>query len=419
MDAISESPIESPNTLIPVGIILTQIKNGKALDYDRITIIGDLDLSGLELPLDEDGHYIIHVPIKIKHSNIQGTTKILNVNFMDSVDFSGTAFINADFQGCIFSRFAGFTDAIFTGYASFSNVKFVDDVSFTNSQFNECTLIRFDEAKFLKDAFFWGMHGKNIVFGGNSYFCHAKFHGIAEFSEAIFLGEADFSLCRFYGERIQFLNAQFSKKVSFRGSSVKGKAYFKNDGFKSIANFSEVSLEIIDFTASHFDDHLYLAGATFSSFKIQWDIIKDQLICDDSVLLALITNFRNSGQFDDSDDCYYRYKKGIQKQRGIGLKKIFDLLSFVSCGYGVRPFRTFYVSAFLISFFALLFWLGSGIGGLQSISDALYYSALAFTANSKSINWIGIYRYIGLLEGFLGWLFMALFLVTLGRTWLR
>jgi uncharacterized protein YjbI with pentapeptide repeats len=396
MDAI----IESPNKLIDAKIILTQIENGEELDYDQITISGKLDFSGLKLQLDEDGHYIIKAPIKIKHSNIQGPTKILNVNFMDSVNFCGTTFFNADFQGSVFAKFAGFEDAIFTGYASFDNAKFIDDASFTNSQFSECTLVRFDGAIFQKDAFFWGISGRNTIFGGNSLFCHAKFHGIAEFSNVIFLGEANFSSCRFYGEH-------------------KGTASFWNDRFKSTANFSGVFFEIVNFSASHFEDNLNLTGAMFSRFNVQWDIIKDKLICDDSVLLALITNFRNLGQFDDSDNCYYRYKKRIQEQRGIGLKKILDLLSFISCGYGVRPFYTLYVSALLITFFALLFWFGDGIGGLQSSTDAFYYSALAFTANSKSINWIGIYKYVGLVEGFIGWLFMALFLVTLGRTWLR
>jgi hypothetical protein len=146
---------------------------------------------------------------------------------------------------------------------------------------------------------------------------------------------------------------------------------------------------------------------------------RNQLSCDSPVLLALATNFRNLGQFDDSDNCYYRYRKQIQEQRGLGFRKVIDLLSGITCGYGVRPFRTLCISALLITFFAFLLWFGSGISGLQSIGDAFYYSALAFTANSKSISWVGIYKYIGLVEGFFGWFFMALFLVTLGKTWIR
>lgn len=412
-----DAKIGVPNNIIPAKIIITQIENGETVDYDGITIDGDLDLD--KITRDENDLYIIKTPIKIKDSNIQRPTKIRNVNFMDRVDFSGTSFINSDFMGSKFSKFANFEDATFTGYASFSNVEFLDDVSFANSQFAEHTLIRFDGAKFQKDAFFWGMNNKSILFGGESYFRHAVFHGIAEFSKAVFSGKADFSFCRFSGECIRLMNTQFNEEVSFIGSKIKGTADFINNRFNDTSNFSYVSFNIADFSSSNFEKQIRLTGAMFTRFNVQWNIIKNQISCDDPVLLSLSTNFKNLGQFDDSDNCYYLYRKRIQDNRDLGLKKILDFLSFISCGYGVRPFRPLCISALLIIIFAFLLWNGGGVIGLQSISDAFYYSALAFTANSKSVGWIGIYKYIGLIEGFLGWLFMALFLVTLGRTWLR
>lgn len=414
-----DAKIDSLNMIIPSEIIIAQIENSEVVDYDGITITGNLDLCMLKLPLGDDGRCIIKMPIKITHSNIQGLTRILNVNLMGHIDFSGTTFVNADFQGSVFSKFAGFGDAIFTGYASFANVRFVDDVSFANTQFTEGTLVRFDQAIFQKDAFFWGMDSKNILFGGESTFRYAVFHGLAEFSKAVFRGKADFSFCRFFGESIRLLNTQFCDEVSFIGSKVKGTADFINNMFNNTSDFSYVSFYIADFSASNFENHIYLTGATFTRVNVQWNTIKNQLCCDNPVLLALVTNFRNLGQFNDSDNCYYLYRTRIQEQRGLGLKKGFDFLSCISCGYGVRPFRPLCFSAFLITIFAFLLWKGGGISGLQSISDAFYFSALAFTANSKSIIWIGIYKYLGLVEGFLGWFFMALFLVTLGRTWLR
>jgi uncharacterized protein YjbI with pentapeptide repeats len=380
-----DSKIGAPDKLIHAKIIITQIENSEVVDYDGITIIGDLDLRELKLPLDDDGRYIIKVPIRIRQSKIQGLTKIPNVNFMGNIDFCGTTFINADFYGSVFSKFAGFEESIFTGYASFANVHFIDDVSFTNSQFTEDTLVRFDQAIFQKDAFFWGRGGKNIFFGGESHFSHAVFHGIAEFSRAVFRGKADFSFCRFYGEHIQLLNTQFSSEVSFRGSKMKGTAYFRNNRFDSTSDFSYVSFYIVYLSAPNFENHFNLTGTMFTQFNVQWNTIKNQLSCDSPVLLALATNFRNLGQFDDSDNCYYRYRKQIQEQRGLGFRKVIDLLSGITCGYGVRPFRTLCISALLITFFAFLLWFGSGISGLHSIGDAFYYSALAFTANSKSI----------------------------------
>jgi uncharacterized protein YjbI with pentapeptide repeats len=221
-----DAKIGFTNNIILAKIIITQIENGEIVNYDGIIIKGNLDLDGIKLPRDENDRYIIKKAIKITNSNINQPMKICNVNFLDRVDFSGTTFVNSDLMRSRFSKFANFEDAIFTGYASFSNVEFLDDVSFTNSQFAEGTLVRFDEAKFQKDVFFWGRRNKNTLFGGESYFRHAVFYGIAEFSKAVFSGKADFSFCRFSGEGIRLINTQFNDEVSFVGSKVKGTADF-------------------------------------------------------------------------------------------------------------------------------------------------------------------------------------------------
>ncbi len=46
---------------------------------------------------------------------------------------------------------------------------------------------------------------------------------------------------------------------------------------------------------------------------------------------------------------------------------------------------------------------------------SLFYSTIAFTANSKELPLRGRYKYLGIAEGIVVWLLMALFLVTLGR----
>lgn len=87
---------------------------------------------------------------------------------------------------------------------------------------------------------------------------------------------------------------------------------------------------------------------------------------------------------------------------------------------------------FLIITFALFFWAGNSIivepisGSIQTLNqnltfvDDLYFSAMVFTAKSQ-VKWypLGIYRYLATIESVLGWLLMALFLVTLGRTMIR
>ncbi|MFZ3149210.1 MAG: hypothetical protein WA137_09220 [Methanothrix sp.] len=106
-------------------------------------------------------------------------------------------------------------------------------------------------------------------------------------------------------------------------------------------------------------------------------------------------------------------------------------MAWISCGYGVRPRYTVFLSCSLIVLFALLFWMGDGIvveplnGACPSIVplenlnflDNLYFSAMVFTAKTQ-VKWypIDIFRYFATMESVLGWLLLALFLVTLGRT---
>ncbi|WP_286878407.1 hypothetical protein, partial [Methanosaeta sp. UBA458] len=114
--------------------------------------------------------------------------------------------------------------------------------------------------------------------------------------------------------------------------------------------------------------------------------------------------------------------------------KLLDGLAWISCGYGVRPRYTVFLSGFFILLFAFLYWQGMGIvveplNGSEYIQgqneeltflDNLYFSAMVFTAKTQ-VKWypVGVYRYLATLESILGWLLLALFLVSLGRTMIR
>jgi hypothetical protein len=101
----------------------------------------------------------------------------------------------------------------------------------------------------------------------------------------------------------------------------------------------------------------------------------------------------------------------------INWSKILDGMAWISCGYGVRPRYTVFLSCILIILFALLFWMGDGIvveplnGDIPSIApqenldflDNIYFSA-------------SVFRYLATIKSILGWLLLAPFLVTLGRT---
>ncbi len=192
-----------------------------------------------------------------------------------------------------------------------------------------------------------------------------------------------------------------------------------------------------------------LSNADFSLLEVRWSSLERHLAYDGPTYLSLARNFRNLEWFEDADDCYYQYRRKSQaakrffepKERGmeINWSKLLDCLALVSCGYGVRPRYTVYLSILLIVLFAGLFWTGDSIVVEHinssargehlaaddqihrlSFADHLYFSAMIFTAKTV-VKWypVGVYRYLASAESLLGWLLLALFLVTLGRTMIR
>jgi len=104
--------------------------------------------------------------------------------------------------------------------------------------------------------------------------------------------------------------------------------------------------------------------------------------------------------------------------------KLADHMSWISCGYGLKlwPMVIWITGAILI--FAFFFNAGGGIvrdsGNATSI-DSLYFSIFALAGRSPPDNLHpeGLWRYVALLENLLGYVFLALFVVVLGRKVVR
>ena len=135
-------------------------------------------------------------------------------------------------------------------------------------------------------------------------------------------------------------------------------------------------------------------------------------------------------QFEDADNAYYQYRKQSQAEIEISLSKFADAFMWFTCGYGVIPLRTIFIAGFTIMLFSLIYWKGEGITRLkenniennQTVSfwDALYFSAVTFTTVGYG-DWFpkDRFRKFVMIEGLLGWLILALFLVTLANVMIR
>jgi hypothetical protein len=179
-----------------------------------------------------------------------------------------------------------------------------------------------------------------------------------------------------------------------------------------------------------------LNDTDISRFKAHWDAIEDHVVWDPGAYLALINNYHNLGWSKDEDDCYYQYRRLNQADRDWGWSRAIDVLAWMSCGYGVRPGYAVAWSLITVLIFGIVFWKGNGIrrsarplhGPAEedsvperaSFANALFFSTMIFLSQGP-IDFlpVGRHRYYVILEGILGWLLLALFLVTLGRVMIR
>jgi hypothetical protein len=286
---------------------------------------------------------------------------------------------------------------------------------------------------------------RKTIFDGVAHFGSTFFYDDADFKLSKFTDDVDFGGARFYGHakfpRVKFIERAYFKNASFwknliltgaRGFEIRLKdARFRGGSCKYLS-YNQITMKIRKMEkvpACPWDETCYwtkarlwsktciiLDNSSISNLYIKWDTIKDHFAYDAASYIALVKNFKDLGEYRDADLCYYQYRKIDQETKKIRRSKFINLLEDFYYGYGVYPFKAIKANFLIIIIFALVYWLFIGTFNLNSIADIFYNSTIIFTANSKSIQWDPWYlNWLGLFEGLLGWLLMALFLVTLGR----
>ena len=167
------------------------------------------------------------------------------------------------------------------------------------------------------------------------------------------------------------------------------------------------------------NSNISLKDADFDQItNIRWDDVKEHLDYEKNgrnTYLSLVRSFKSIGFFDDADDCYYVCRDNMKKENEkSNWSKLYDILSYVSCGYGVRPGYT--LGWVVVSMY--IFWV-IFLGCSQSIFEAVYFSFISFTSGSPSDLPIGAWKYFVMIESALGYFFLALFIVVLARKFIR
>jgi len=280
------------------------------------------------------------------------------------------------------------------------------------------------------------------VIKGNVFFDHSAFSGLVDFDGTVFDQAANFS------------DSQFQEDAGFSESKFQGEANFSRAHFATEANFSRARFNDADFGRAAFHRSLHLTNAkvytlrlsdasfaegskinlkdfNFNRIVVRWNTIRDHLPFNGSVYLTLTRNFRNLEKFEDEDDCYFQYRKEKQARKTKVIPKLIDRLAWLSCGYGVRPSHTVLLSLALILLFTGIFWGGDALqpaaaaslshkaAGI-SLNDAFYFSTMQFMGRApQHISIVQGYEILTVIETFIGWLLMALFLVTMSKVMLR
>ena len=260
------------------------------------------------------------------------------------------------------------------------------------------------------------------------------FTKVANFSESQFCADAGFSEARFEGDA-NFYRARFRTEANFSRTRFSGDVDFRSVAFDKNLNLDSAKGSVIRLSDVTFGEgsYIYFRDLDFNKIAIRWESIQDHLPYDGSAYLSLVKNFRNLEQFDDADNCYYQYREEKRYRATSRRARIIDSLACISCGYGVRPSNAVFLSLGLIFLFTLIFWASRAIvqdGGagvdpgdqslIRSLRDALYFSSMVFIGRTPvHMYTYGNFLYLTVVETLMGWMLMALFLVTLGKVMLR
>ncbi|OPY46394.1 MAG: hypothetical protein A4E47_00598 [Methanosaeta sp. PtaU1.Bin028] len=239
---------------IPASEILHKVRNHQPVEYDHITVTGDLDLSKL----------IISSIIIIRNSKFDGVVSFNETTLDMPIDVSFSNLTKqAYFVGSTFNKNADFGGTTFNGYADYFESTFNDDAEFVgstfaesaifyqatfkgNAEFNICTFRKV--AYFERAAFFGDCSFQDATISGATYFSRSKFSGYTLFDEAAFGEKADFSLALFRGYTTfdkadfsgssDFEAAEFNDTVIFTEVTFSGDADFRRAMFHGAADFS-------------------------------------------------------------------------------------------------------------------------------------------------------------------------------------
>ena len=415
------------NTEVNASDISKHIENGDDIYLDSCRIIGELNVSKMKLEIITNTSIIGDV-IYIGRSNSKIENKILIYDsvFEKGLDFSNSLFkAPISFNGSTFNDSVDFSGSTFNSSTNFTNTKFRGPVDLCDSTFNgpvDFSTLEHD--------------GRIHIYveetpGLLSIYPETEFLESADFRSSTFNSFVRFDRVIFYND-VRFDLVKFNSDVSLTKSTFNGPTDFIYSSFNSPADFREsIFYGPSDFYESTFNDSLNLCGTNFNSSYLRGPKEFKEIITSEEKTCNRFREFyKNEARYTDADNIYYDYRKTVMNSEKItALSKWSDFLIFITCGYGVRPFRSFFIGGIIIGLFSIIYWQGSGIYRFSdtnekkskvSFLDALLFSVREFITVG-SADWYprDNFRVLVTLEGLLGWIMLGIFMATLTTVMIR
>jgi hypothetical protein len=387
------------------------------------------------------------------------TVSLYDDTLSNYVIFSNVSFDeDVDFSSIVFKNLASFSNSTFSGYANFIKATFHESANFSDATFKKLG----SSASFWSDTFYAHVSFDHTHFKGSVDFTNTTFsEGAtflgkgATFRDATFDGDADFMDANFGGPA-SFVRTAFSKlaKANFSWATFDTYTSFMYASFKGTTDFSHTAFEgSADFSGTAFGGQVILNPKEFKNIYISWKQLKGYLVYDPPANHRLMKHFEENRQLVSVDGVYL-FLKDHERMNKSRLRRYLEYwLIQQTCGYGVKPQNTIYLSIGIILVLMVFYTKSNAIREIEKefghrrrhrksrtvhkdLREKLY-NAFCFSLQTFIIgvvpDWYPTeeflikfwkikrikFRTLAMIEGAMGWILLVLFVVTLTRKFIR
>jgi uncharacterized protein YjbI with pentapeptide repeats len=328
---------------VKAEVILDCLRAGMPVNFDEVTVTGDLDLT--DLGMDGQSPFIASALV-ISNAHFTGSVTAYDGDmdttliFREQVDLRGSRFGGVvDFTGAVFSEFARFDKTTFESEAIFNQAVFHKGASFNRAVFQ-------DTATFMMTENQRGFEFMDAHFSGVANFY--RFHSTQDPHQP---ADVLFSGVQFTGE-VLFMEAAFDNQVHFND------VIFRRGAERDAVNLGNAVFTTLNLSGADLEsEQLDLNGTRYETL-IMPNFQPATLPSDteEETLTKLKDNFRKQGRLDIVNEIAY-WKYGIERQKKTGLTPILETVFLDwTFGYGLKPLNAVWTSVILILFFAIFYY---------------------------------------------------------------